>query len=265
MTLADKDVPHLWPGVPRDVTVCALDGAVLVGATDGTFVRDPLIGQVVGEYQVVRRIGAGGMGIVYEAVHPIIGKRAAVKVLRPETAEDPDQMARLLAEAKAIAAIHHQAVIDIFGFGQLPDGRHYMVMAYLDGEGLDVVLERQRKLPLADALNVLEQIASGLGAAHAVGVVHRDLKPSNVDPRAARRRDARGEGAGLRPRQGRSPQPVHSADERGPRARHARVHGARAGPRRRRRPAQRSLRAWGSWPSSWCSGTCRSPGRARWR
>ena len=152
----------------------------MVGVDDGTFVRDPLLGQTVGEYQVVRRIGAGGMGIVYEARHPVIGKRAAVKVLKPEVAEDPEQMERLLSEAKAIASINHQAVIDIFGFGQLPDGHHYMVMEYLDGEPLDLLLQRAGKLPLGEALAIVDKIASGLGAAHAVGVVHRDLKPSNV-------------------------------------------------------------------------------------
>jgi serine/threonine-protein kinase len=134
----------------------------------------------VGEYTVRRRIGAGGMGIVYECVHPIIGKRAAVKVLKPEIAEDPDLMERLLSEARAVASIQHRSVIDIFGFGRLQDGRHYMVMEYLDGEPLDFLLHRVGRLPLAEAMDIFDAILSGLGAAHAVGVIHRDLKPSNV-------------------------------------------------------------------------------------
>jgi serine/threonine-protein kinase len=134
----------------------------------------------VGEYTVRRRIGAGGMGIVYECVHPIIGKRAAVKVLKPELAENPDLMDRLLSEARAVASIQHRSVIDIFGFGRLQDGRHYMVMEYLDGEPLDFLLHRVGRLPLAEAMDIFDAILSGLGAAHAVGVIHRDLKPSNV-------------------------------------------------------------------------------------
>ncbi|MEW5743180.1 MAG: protein kinase [Myxococcota bacterium] len=177
---APKTCPTCGLDAPPNATHCPHDGAVLVSGDEGTLIRDPLLGQTVGEYEVRRRIGAGGMGIVYECVHPIIGKRAAVKVLKPEVAEDPELMERLLSEARAVASIQHRAVIDIFGFGQLPDGRHYMVMEYLDGEPLDFLLHRVGRLPLLEALSILDSILSGLGAAHAVGVIHRDLKPSNV-------------------------------------------------------------------------------------
>lgn len=180
MTAASKTCPTCGLEAPPEAAVCPHDGAELVGGDEGTLIRDPLIGQPVGEYRVRRRIGSGGMGIVYEAVHPIIGKRAAVKVLKPELAEDPDLMERLLSEARAIASIQHRSVIAIFGFGQLPDGRHYMVMEYLDGEPLDFMVHRVGKLPLLEALTVFDSILAGLGAAHAVGVIHRDLKPSNV-------------------------------------------------------------------------------------
>lgn len=184
MAEADQLCPSCGDAVPTGVLACPRDGTLLDQAGSGTLVRDPLIGRQLGEYVAQRRIGAGGMGLVYEAVHPLIGKRAAVKILRPEMAEDPEQMARLLSEARAVASIHHRAVVGIFGFGELPDGRHYMVMEYLEGEPLDAYLQREGKLPLDEVLSLLDEVLAGLAAAHGVGVIHRDLKPSNVFLRA---------------------------------------------------------------------------------
>ena len=141
---------------------------------------DPLIGARVGEYVVEALLGRGGVGVVYVAVHPVIGKRVAIKVLQQELARDPDHMQRLAAEARAVSAIHHRGIVDIFGFGQLPDGRQYLVMELLHGRPLDLILHERAPLPAAEALEVLEEIADALHAAHRVGVIHRDLKPSNV-------------------------------------------------------------------------------------
>jgi serine/threonine protein kinase len=154
------------------------------GGSEATFVRDPLIGATVIGYEIVKPIGLGGMGKVYEAVERNIGRRAAVKVLLPEAASDPTVVARLKAEARAANAIGHPGIIDIFGFAELPDGRHAIVMEFLDGTPLDELLRRSvdegRLLPLREALTLLEELAAVLAASHGAGVVHRDLKPSNI-------------------------------------------------------------------------------------
>ena len=141
---------------------------------------DPLVGLRLGEYELRQRIGVGGMGLVYDGIQPLIGKRVAVKVLRPELAAAEEQVARLLAEARAVNAIRHRGIVDIFGFGQVPDGRQYIIMEYLEGIALDAYLADKGRIPVAEVLDVLDEVLSALGAAHGAGVVHRDLKPSNI-------------------------------------------------------------------------------------
>ncbi len=140
---------------------------------------DPLIGTRLGEYLVLERLSTGGMGQLYRGEQPEIGKRVAIKVLLPEAAEEPDLVNRLLAEARAVNAIRHPNIIDIFSFGRVPDGRHYFVMELLEGESLHARIRRGPLQPV-EALEVLEQAAAALEAAHAVNVVHRDIKPGNL-------------------------------------------------------------------------------------
>ncbi len=152
--------------------------------------NDPLIGQTVGEYQVTGLLGQGGMGRVYQAVQPLIGKKVALKLLRRELSDDAAQAERLLAEARTVNAIGHRGIIDIFGFGALPDGRQYVVMEQLSGRALSRVLHEGGALEPGEALELLDEILDALAAAHAAGVTHRDLKPSNVflvEPPGARR------------------------------------------------------------------------------
>lgn len=144
-----------------------------------TYQGDPLIGRTVGEYVVRERIGTGGAGIVYRGEHPAIGKPVAIKVLKPELAEDPEQMRALLDEARVVNAIGDRGIVDVFGFGQLPDGRQYLVMEYLQGERLEA-LYRNKKLGISEVLSLLDQILRALAAAHGAGVIHRDLKPQNI-------------------------------------------------------------------------------------
>ena len=143
---------------------------------------DTLPGMQLGDYVIEKAVAWGGMGIVYRAVHPLIGRRVAVKVLRPNFASDPEQVARFLKEAQAISSIKHRGIIDIIGFGKvpMPDGRQYMVMEFLDGETLEAVMQREGPMNLHRALTIVEELLDALSAAHKVGVVHRDLKPSNV-------------------------------------------------------------------------------------
>ena len=143
-------------------------------------------GQVLGNYRIVRKLGEGGMGAVFEAVHQEIGRRAAVKVLHPQFAQNAQVATRFLNEAKAANLIEHPGVVEIFEFSRLPDGTTYIVMEFLKGESLAKRLERG---PLGlDTLRIARQIASVLAAAHENGIIHRDLKPDNVfivrDPEA---------------------------------------------------------------------------------
>jgi serine/threonine-protein kinase len=119
------------------------------------------------------------MGVVYGGIHPEIGKRVAIKVLAPHAATHPDLIRRFKEEARAVNKIRHPNIIDIFAFNQLPDGRHYFVMEFLEGESLTARLEHGT-MELGEMRRLLAQICSALEAAHEAGIVHRDLKPDNV-------------------------------------------------------------------------------------
>jgi len=137
-------------------------------------------GTQVGEYQVQGKLGEGGMGMVFAGVQPLIGKRVAIKVLAPELARNADVVRRFITEARAVNQIGHRNIIDIFSFGQLPDGRHYFVMEYLEGESLSERLSRLKVMRFPEGIPILLQVCDALAAAHAKGIVHRDLKPDNV-------------------------------------------------------------------------------------
>lgn len=137
-------------------------------------------GESVGEYVVDGKLGQGAFGQVFRAAHPVIGKQVAIKVLARRFSVDPEMVERFVSEARAVNQIRHRNIIDIFSFGQLPDGRHYYVMELLEGEPLDAMLERRRLLTLGEALPILRGIARALDAAHAKGIAHRDLKAENV-------------------------------------------------------------------------------------
>ena len=141
---------------------------------------DPLIGSELGGFKVEKLLAAGGMGLVYEAMHPAIGRRAAVKVLKPEVAADAEWTKRFLAEARALGAIKHRNLIEVLNFGKTPDGREFLMMEFLDGEPLDAYIRRLGQVAPAIALGIVDQILNGLAEAHKKGVVHRDLKPANV-------------------------------------------------------------------------------------
>jgi eukaryotic-like serine/threonine-protein kinase len=138
-----------------------------------------LSGTTLGEYQIVSRIGKGGMGVVYEGRHPLIGKRVAVKVLTEQASRSADAE-RFLAEARAVNAIRHRGIVDIFGFGKVPGGSQYFVMELLEGLPFDELIRQRAPVPYADALRWIDEVLDALDAAHHAGVIHRDIKPSNL-------------------------------------------------------------------------------------
>src|SRR3954465_11074898 len=136
-----------------------------------------IAGRMAGEYRLGRKLGEGGFGAVYEAEHPVLRRRAAVKVLHQAAGVDSDAVLRFVSEAQAASQIRSRHIVDIFSFGKLPNGRHFYVMDLLDGEPLDRFLEREKRCDIAATLQLLRPLAEALDSAHAAGVVHRDLKP----------------------------------------------------------------------------------------
>ena len=137
-------------------------------------------GQSFGNFQVVRLLGEGGFGEVYEAENPFLQRRAAIKVLHTGMVQDPELVRRFLNEARAASAIRHPNIIDVFDAGVTPEGEPYILMEFLEGDSLQKVLLERGRIPLATVQEIARQAASALSAAHTAGIVHRDLKPENV-------------------------------------------------------------------------------------
>jgi hypothetical protein len=187
---------------------CPFDGTPLTGPPDGVATRpqsvhsvsahddaaaamavyqvpvaeyDRLVGQTLdGRYRIERKIGEGGMGVVFAARHTVIERPLAIKVLKREVARDLATIKRFVQEAKAASRIGHPNIVDVTDFGTTPDGMTYSVMEYVDGLTLSQAIRAGAPMAPARALPVVAQIARALGAAHGKGIVHRDLKPENV-------------------------------------------------------------------------------------
>src|SRR3954470_21563898 len=110
------------------------------------------VGQTIGNYRITARLGEGGMGIVYLAEHPVIGKKVALKAIHPELSRNSEVVSRFMTEAKAVNQIGHDHIVDIADFGTTPDGDFYFIMEYLQGESLAERLKRERFLPEERAL-----------------------------------------------------------------------------------------------------------------
>ncbi|MEZ4401494.1 MAG: serine/threonine-protein kinase [Kofleriaceae bacterium] len=160
----------------------ALDAADLVQqAADHAAVYDRLVGVTLdGRYQIERKIGEGGMGVVFAARHLVIERPLAIKVLKREVARDASTIKRFVQEARAASRIGHPNIVDVTDFGTTPDGMTYSVMEYVDGKTLSAAIKLGAPMPADRALPIAAQIAQALQAAHDKGIVHRDLKPENV-------------------------------------------------------------------------------------
>jgi serine/threonine-protein kinase len=141
---------------------------------------DSMIGRAIGNYIVQSKVGDGGMGVVYVAAHPRLGRQVAIKVLRPGSEDYPERVARFFNEARAAHEIKNQHIVEILDFGDLPEGRPYLTMEWLDGRSLASVVANGRPVPWRRAFHIISGIAEALNGAHAAGIIHRDLKPENI-------------------------------------------------------------------------------------
>jgi predicted Ser/Thr protein kinase len=151
-----------------DSAVGSAPGSDLVGRT------------IAGRYRILSSLGEGAMGTVYLAEHLRIGRRDAIKVLRPDITRDAEAVARFARGARNVSAIRHPNVCTIYDFSDTEDGLQYLAMEYVAGETLKDTLDREGRLELRRALRIARQVALALQAAHDAGIVHRDLKPGNI-------------------------------------------------------------------------------------
>jgi serine/threonine-protein kinase len=184
MRLAYPEVAGLMTvfGVMQHVLVLAV---AAVASVYGTYVINSLRHEVfeakqVGQYRLIKPLGAGGMGEVYLAEHRMLKRPCAIKLIHPDRAGDPQVLARFEREVRMTARLSHWNTVEIFDYGRTDDGTFYYVMEYLPGLSLDDILERHGPLPPARVVHLLRQTCHALREAHAIGLIHRDIKPGNM-------------------------------------------------------------------------------------
>jgi len=168
-----KICPTCGTEYPLSERFCPRDGSALRAA--GGEAND-LVGQIVAQFHIIKKLGEGGMGQVYLAEHVKMQRKAALKVMNPGMTQDPDAIARFNREANNASKINHPNVCQIF-----------LAMEFIDGQSLTALIEKNGSLPVPRAASIIHQAADALGVAHDYGIVHRDLKPDNI--MIARNRD----------------------------------------------------------------------------
>ncbi|HEY1663788.1 MAG TPA: serine/threonine-protein kinase [Verrucomicrobiae bacterium] len=150
---------------------------------DKLFVPPPghndLSGTTLGGYRLVRKIAQGGMGIIYEAIQVKLSRKVALKILTDQLATRPEFLQRFEREARASAALNHPNIVQVHDFGEA-EGRHYIIMEFIEGDNLSNYVAKHGKIPVENALAIIEQAALALKAASEKSIVHRDIKPSNL-------------------------------------------------------------------------------------
>ena len=157
-----------------DQQTCPTDGLPTVHYTE------VLVGLHLGPYVVRSMVSEGGMGVVYVGEHPTLGRRVALKVLRPELSLRDDIVERFIQEARSVNTIGHANIVNIYDFGRTPFGTFYIVMEYLEGRTLRALLDAAGPQPIERVRFVIEAMGAALGAAHGKGFLHRDVKPENI-------------------------------------------------------------------------------------
>jgi serine/threonine-protein kinase len=143
---------------------------------------DPNLGRTLqdGQFQIVQKIGAGGMGAVYKATQPAMNRMVAVKILHANLANRKDLVSRFRREARAMSHLTHPNTVRVFLYGELEDGALYIVMEHLEGKNLNQAVRKEGPMPVERAIPILIQVCGALQEAHLQGIVHRDLKPENI-------------------------------------------------------------------------------------
>src|SRR5579863_1057081 len=169
-----KTCPACHSSYPPNYTVCPVDSAALVEVgtwSEGTVVR--------GKYQILAKVGQGGMGSVYKALHVHFEELRALKVMSPEFAADPLFVRRFKQEAVITRKLQHSNAVRVEDIDQAEDGRPFIVMEYIEGHSLKDVIQQEAPMPVARGGSTARQVASALDVAHRLGMVHRDIKPAN--------------------------------------------------------------------------------------
>jgi serine/threonine-protein kinase len=143
---------------------------------------DPFIGRDIldGQFQILQKIGSGGMGAVYKASQPAMNRMVGVKILHPKLANRKDLVSRFRREARAMSHLTHPNTVKVFLYGELDDGSLYIIMEFLEGKNLNQTVRAEGPFPVERALPVIMQVCGALEEAHRAGIIHRDLKPENI-------------------------------------------------------------------------------------
>ncbi|MBX3186465.1 MAG: serine/threonine protein kinase [Labilithrix sp.] len=144
--------------------------------------QDPFIGRDIlnGQFQILQKIGSGGMGSVYKALQPAMNRMVAVKILHPKLASRKDLVSRFRREARAMSHLTHPNTVKVYLYGELDDGSLYIVMEYLEGKNLNQTVRSEGPMTIERGLPILIQACNALDEAHRAGIIHRDLKPENI-------------------------------------------------------------------------------------
>jgi eukaryotic-like serine/threonine-protein kinase len=144
--------------------------------------QDPFIGRDIldGQFQILQKVGSGGMGAVYKALQPSMNRMVGIKILHPKLANRKDLVSRFKREARAMSHLTHPNTVKVFLYGELDDGSLYIIMEFLEGKNLNQTVRAEGAFPYQRALPVLIQACGALDEAHKMGIIHRDLKPENV-------------------------------------------------------------------------------------